>query len=139
MPFGTLDVQVDDASLAWNSHQLWDFYPLTDIEVTGFPTYYRWAGLGAPLAAKVVPNPKDVDLLGPRIRVPVTAILRPKGLMQGLRDGTVHGRIDAYPGYGNTKIKIGDLEVPLEAEPTATLGLGLSETKLWKLELSNFR
>ena len=138
LPFGTLDVQVDDASLAWNSHQLWDFYPLTDIEVTGFPTYYRWAGLGAPLAAKVVPNPKDVDLLGPRIRVPVTAILRPKGLMQGLRDGTVHGRIDAYPGYGNTKIKIGDLEVPLEAEPTATLGLGLSETKLWKLELSNF-
>jgi pimeloyl-ACP methyl ester carboxylesterase len=138
LPFGTLEVDLDAASLQWSGHQLHDFFPLTDIEVTGFPTYYRWPGIGAPLAAKVTPNPKDVSLLGPRIRVPVTAVLQPRNLLAQLRDGTVHATLTAYAGYGDTTIEIDGRKVPLAAEPTATLGLGLSETKIWTQELSIF-
>ncbi len=138
LPFGTLDVDVDQASLVWSGHQLHDFVPVAGIEVTGFPTYYRWPGIGAPLAAKVIPNPKDADLLGPRIRVPVTVVLQPKNLMTQLRDGTVRGALTAYAGYGDTSIQIGGRKISLAAEPTATLGLGLSETKIWEQELSIF-
>jgi hypothetical protein len=40
LPFGTLEVQLDEASLIYSRHQLWDFYPLTDIEVSGFPSQH---------------------------------------------------------------------------------------------------
>src|SRR5258708_4890334 len=30
LPFGTLDVVVDPATLVWSGHQLHDFFPLTD-------------------------------------------------------------------------------------------------------------
>jgi pimeloyl-ACP methyl ester carboxylesterase len=137
LPFGNLEVTLDEQSVLWNGHQLYDFFPLTDIEVTGFPTYYRWAGIGAPLAAKVIPNPKDVDLLGPRIRVPVTAVLRPADSLR-TSGGVVHASLVAYPGYGDTKIDVHGHQIPLGAEPTATVGLGLAETALWKRELSVF-
>jgi triacylglycerol esterase/lipase EstA (alpha/beta hydrolase family) len=138
LPFGTLDVEVDPATLVWSGHQLHDFFPLNDIEVTGFPTYYRWPGVGAPLAARVVPSERDADLLALRVRVPLTAVLRPTRLMQQLRDGTVRAPLEAYPGYGDTTIKVSGLDVPLEAEPTAALGLTLAETAIWKQELSIF-
>jgi len=138
LPFGNLEVTLDEESVLWSGHQLYDFFPLTDIEVTGFPTYYRWAGIGAPLAAKVIPNPKDVDLLGPRVRVPVTAVLRPAGSLRAIRDGVVPAVLVAYPGYGDTKIEVNGRQIPLGAEPTATVGLGLAETALWKSELSIF-
>jgi hypothetical protein len=138
LPFGTLEVTMDEASLVWSGHQLYDFSPLVDVEVTGFPTYYSWPGIGAPLAAKVLPNPKDADLLGPRIRVPVTAVLETSGLMPQLQGGTVRANLVAYAGYGDTKIEVDGRRIPLAAEPTAALGLGLSETALWKLELSVF-
>ena len=138
LPFGTLDVVCDPAMLVWSRHQLYDFFPLTDIEVTGFPTYYRWPGLGAPLAAKVVPHEGDADLLAPRARVPVTAVLRPTRLGTELRDGTVHATLEVYPGYGDTTIEVDGLKVPLEAEPTAAMGLMLAETAIWKQELTGF-
>lgn len=135
LPFGTLEVALDEQSLLWSGHQLYDFFPVTDIEVTGFPTYYRWAGVGAPLAARVIPNPKDADLLGPRIRVPVTVVLRPDEASRALRDASVRASLTAYPGYGDSKITVDGRDVPLQAEPTATVGLGLAETALWKREL----
>jgi pimeloyl-ACP methyl ester carboxylesterase len=138
LPFGTLETTLDESSLVWSGHRLHDFYPVGDIEVTGFPTYYSWPGIGAPLAAKVLPNPKDVDLLGPRIRVPVTAVLQASGLMQQLQTGTVRAALVAYPGYGESRIEVDGRKIPLAAEPTAAMGLGLAETALWKFELSVF-
>ena len=45
LPFGTLDVSLDPAELTWSGHHLTTFFPLAELEVKGFPTYYRWAGL----------------------------------------------------------------------------------------------
>src|SRR4030095_11379515 len=73
-----------------------------------------------------------------RIRVPVTAVLEPATPVKQLRAGNVHASMVLYPGYGDTKITVDGEVVPLESEPTASLGLGLSETKLWKLELAGF-
>jgi len=138
LPFGTLDVTVDQATLQWSGHQLYDFYPVADLEVKGFDTYYRWPGIGAPLAAHVVPDERDADILARRARVPVTAVLRPVNLSPFPPDGNVRATIEAYPGYGDETIEVSGEEVPLEAEPTATFGLTLAETSLWKREFAGF-
>src|SRR5207249_10554449 len=62
LPFGTLDVALDPAALSWSGHRLTNFFPLAELELKGFPTYYRWPGLGAPLAARVVPAALYNDL-----------------------------------------------------------------------------
>jgi pimeloyl-ACP methyl ester carboxylesterase len=138
LPFGSLDVTFDPTTVEWGGHRLYDFFPLIDIEVTGFPTYYTWPGLGAPLAAKVVPSEEERDLLARRVRVPLTVVLRPRDLMRQLREGTVQAALEVYPGYGETTIQVGGADVPLEAEPTAALGLMLAETAIWKEEMTNF-
>jgi pimeloyl-ACP methyl ester carboxylesterase len=136
LPFGSLEIDADPSRYDWSGHQLYDFFPVAEITVEGFPTYYRWAGIGAPLAAKVVPNERDI--LAPRMRVPVTAVLKPDALARELPGGTVHARLEVHPGYGNQTVKIGELEVPLESEPTAAMGLGLAEADVWSREMSGF-
>jgi len=140
LPFGTLDVTADPAMYQWSGHRLTNFYPVAELVVTGFATYYRWPGLGAPLAASIVPEEgRDTDLLARRARVPVTAILRPSDLSRALRDGEVRASIELYPGYGDQTVKVGKTEVPLEAEPTASFALALSETRIWEQETSLLR
>ena len=138
LPFGTLVLTVDRATLAWSGHQLIDFFPVADLEVKGFPTYYRWPGLGAPLAARVVPNEGERDLLAPRARVPVTAVVRPTDPSRPLGEGDIQATLELYPGYGDGTVKVGTREIPLEAEPTATLALALSETDIWGREAAGF-
>ncbi len=134
LPFGTLEIETDPSTYTWGSHQLHDFFPVAEITVEGFPTYYRWAGIGAPLAAKAVPN--DRDILGPNMQVPVTVVLRPDALTTGLQSGDVRARLELYAGYGDETIRVGDVQVPLEAEPTATWGWALAETKIWEREFT---
>jgi pimeloyl-ACP methyl ester carboxylesterase len=139
LPFGALDVTLDPAALVWSGHQLTSFFPLEELEVKGFPTYYRWVGIGAPLAAHVQPiEGRDEDLLSRRARVPVTAVLRLSDLSRQLRDGRVRAPLELYPGYGEETITVGKRRIFLEAEPTAALALGLSETAVWKMELTGF-
>jgi PGAP1-like protein len=140
LPFGALEVAFDPARLQWGDHQLVNFVPIAEIEVTGFPTYYRWPGIGAPLAAGVTTHEGagDRDLLARRVRVPVTALLRPEDLTAALRSGRVRATLEVYPGYGDRSVTIGDRQVPLETEPTAALGLMLSEVAIWGRELTGF-
>ena len=139
LPFGTVDVALDPAALTWSGHRLTSFFPLAELEVKGFPTYYRWPGLGAPLAAGVAPGEgKDQDILARRARVPVTVILRPTDVSRELRAGRVQAALELYPGYGEEQITVGKRRVPLEAEPTAALALALAETAIWKREMMGF-
>jgi len=139
LPFGSLDVTLDPAALTWSGHRLTTFTSLQELEVKGFPTYYRWPGLGAPLAAGVVARDgRDAGILAPRARVPVTVVLKPVDLDRQLRVGRVQASLELYPGYGDQTITVGDRRVPLEAEPTAALALGLSEAGIWTRELAGF-
>jgi len=139
LPFGTLDIYLDPTALTWSGHRLTSFYPLAELEVKGFPTYYRWPGLGAPLGAGLAPNEgPDQDLLARRARVPVTVVLRPTDLARQLPEGRVRATLELYAGYGDQTITVGKQRVPLEAEPTAALALSLAKTQIWKLETSGF-
>jgi pimeloyl-ACP methyl ester carboxylesterase len=139
LPFGTLEV-TEAPDPRWSDYELTDFVPIAEYDVEGFPTYYRWPGLGAPLAASVKPvDPtKNRDILAPRVRVPLTLILRPADLPAGFRDGRVRATLESYPGFGEETVRVGDRDVPLEAEPTAALGFSLSTPEVWGREISGF-
>jgi len=139
-PYGTLDVRFDPSALRWGEHELVNPVPIAELQVDGFPTYYRWTGIGAPLAAgvKSIEGSKDVDLLARRVRVPVTALLRFTNLEAQLRTRHIEATLEIYPGYGDRTVTIAGREVPLEAEPTAAMALTLSETDIWSRELTGF-
>jgi hypothetical protein len=103
LPFGTLDV-TQAPEPRWGHYRLVDFVPIAEFDIQGFPTYYRWAGLGAPLAARPRPmDPEQAGVLAPGVRVPVTLIMRPADLPAGLRSGTVNATLEAYPGFGERR------------------------------------
>jgi pimeloyl-ACP methyl ester carboxylesterase len=138
LPFGSLEVTAAPDP-RWSNYQLSDFIPIAEYDIEGFPTYYRWPGLGAPLAASVKPvDSTSKDILAPRARVPLTLILRPAELPVGLRDGQVRAVLEVYPGFGEQMVKVGDRDVPLEAEPTAALGFALSSPEVWEREIGGF-
>src|SRR5262249_28773208 len=130
--FGTFEVQFDPASARWGDHELTNLTPIAELKVEGFPSYYRRPGIGAPLAAGVKPNEKDADLLARRVRVPVTVLLRMSNVRAQLHDGYVRTALEVYPGFGRHTVTINGREVPLEAEPTAAMGLMLAETNVWQ-------
>ena len=140
LPFGGIDIAFDPESVHWGDHKLANFVPIAELEVKGFPTYYRWPGIGAPLAAAIVmeEGAGDKDLLARRARVPVTALLRFTDIMAQLRDRRVQATLEVYPGYGDRMVKIAGNDVPLESEPTAALALTLSDKTVWASELSGF-
>ena len=51
LPFGVVDVTVDQASLTFAGRTMTSFVPTMNLEVQGFQNNYRSDGLGAPLAA----------------------------------------------------------------------------------------
>ena len=55
LPFGTVDVTVDQASLMFAGRTLTSFVPTMNLKVKGFKNDYRSDGIGAPLAAGLAP------------------------------------------------------------------------------------
>jgi pimeloyl-ACP methyl ester carboxylesterase len=140
LPFGALDVTFAPDALRWGGYVLSDLVPVAELEVEGFPTLYRWPGLGAPLAAAVKPidGTPGGALLAPRARVPLTAVLRIERLREQLASGRVGASLEIYPGYGEEAVTITGRRVPLEAEPTAALGFALTGSEVWKTEMRGF-
>ena len=75
LPFGTLDVTVDQTSLNFAGRTLTSFVPTMNLKVVGFKNDYRSDGLGAPLAAGLAPSPQPDNglVLPPNLRIPTSA------------------------------------------------------------------
>ena len=140
LPFGTLDVDFDPSSVRWSTYGLEGFVPMNELEVGGLPTVHRWPGLGAPLAAhvKTAAGGASGDLLGQRVRVPVTALLRFTDLRRDVATGRLHATLEVHPGYGDQYVTVEGQQVPLEAQPSAALALTLADAPVWSTELRGF-
>jgi hypothetical protein len=55
LPFGELDLSVDQTSYLWGGFRFKRLIPVGDFEVRGFSNRYRQSGIGAPLAAELEP------------------------------------------------------------------------------------
>ena len=139
LPFGELRVAFDPASLVWAGRELDDFIPTDDFEVRGLRNTYRQSGIGAPLAASGVPlSPEQGFQVAPRIKIPVTAVLRIADPSRQLATGNLDATLEIYPPSDTETIRIAGQTVPLEIERSTVLAYGLSDPELWSRELRGF-
>jgi pimeloyl-ACP methyl ester carboxylesterase len=100
---------------------------------------YRWPGIGAPLAAltrTVEGAGPGRDLVAPRMRVPLTALLR----IDDARRSLVQGRpltstLELHLLWSDEAVTIGGERVPLENEPTAATALAFTGIPIVQVEM----
>jgi hypothetical protein len=142
LPFGEMTVAFDPAALRAGDRELLDFVPVAELEVRGLAMRYRWPGIGAPLAAATKPIPGAVsgrDMVGPRIRVSVTALLRIPGARRALVDGRpIAASLELHRAWDGQSVSIAGEQVPLEFEPTAALALTFTGVPIWQVEIFGF-
>ena len=116
-------------------------FPVTELAVKGLRNRYRRAGIGAPLAATLRPSPASEAQPVPvpaTVHMPLTAVLRIEAPLAQIRAGSLSGQVDLFPTLDVDTVTIAGHEVALEAEPTAALAAGLSESRFWKQETQAF-
>jgi pimeloyl-ACP methyl ester carboxylesterase len=143
LPFGTLHFTMDESGLTWGGYRLERFVSTTSMEVRGLRNRYRTPGLGASLAASIAQGPASSkfvgsDRLGPRTKVPVTAILRLDHARAGLAGKQVRGWLELYAADQASTVAIDGRQQPLESDPTAALAYQLDDNPLYSMELANF-
>jgi pimeloyl-ACP methyl ester carboxylesterase len=139
LPFGKLRVAFDPASLVWAGRTLVDFIPIGDFEVRGLRNTYRQAGIGAPLAASGAPlNSEQGFQVAPRMKVPVTAVLRIADARRRLASGDLDATLELHAPSEAETINLDGQDVPLEIERTAALAYGLADPDVWAGELRGF-
>jgi len=142
LPFGSIDVAFDSAETRAGNHELYDFVPVTELRVEGLALRYRWPGIGAPLAASsrpVDPAKGAADLVAPRLRVPLTALLRIENVRAALRaQQPLSGVLELHLAWQSDTVTIAGESVPLEREPTAALALTFSPIPILQLEIYGF-
>src|SRR5262249_12718845 len=73
------------------------------------------------------------------IKVPVTAFVRLDDPVRGVLENKIQGRIEVYAADETTTVRIGERDVPLELEQSATLAYMLEGAKVWDFEIAGFR
>jgi pimeloyl-ACP methyl ester carboxylesterase len=139
LPFGWLNVTVDEASLQTaGGRRMQSFVPTMNLEVKGFQNDYRSDGVGAPLAAGLAPAPRPPTglILPPHLRVPTTAVLRMDDPRRQLTGTELTAQLAVYSIYDTSSIRIGSYDVPLEYDQTAVRALFATEGGIWRTELS---
>jgi pimeloyl-ACP methyl ester carboxylesterase len=139
LPFGTLSVSFDQNALQWAGFRLTDFVPAAELRIEGLQNRYREAGIGAPLAAALIPagDPRGFQVAR-LLKVPTTALLRLDISPAAIATGRFTGRLQLYSGEKRRFVDIGGQKVPLENEPSAAFAFALSNPTIWKTELAGF-
>ena len=108
VPFGVVDVAVDQASLTFAGRTMTSFVPTMNLEVQGFQNNYRSDGIGAPLAAGLEPAPHpDKGLVLPaNLRIPTSAVLQMDDPRRQLTGSTLTARLALYTIYDTANIRI---------------------------------
>jgi pimeloyl-ACP methyl ester carboxylesterase len=138
VPFGVVDLAVDQASLTFAGRTMSSFVPTMNLVVQGFQNNYRSDGIGAPLAAGLEPAPlPDNGLVLPvNLRIPTSAVLEVDDPRRQLTGSRLTGRLALYTIYDTADIRIDGHTVPLEYDQTAVRALFTVEGKAWTRELS---
>ena len=140
LPFGSMTIEFDATQLDWHDRRFVEFVPTADLNIRGLRNRYRVAGIGAPLAAGTIPQTTSQTgfKVAPRIKVPVTALLRVENARNALASGTLHGRLELHPQDQGETVEIDGRQIPLESEPSAALAYSLSNPEIWSVGLRGF-
>jgi pimeloyl-ACP methyl ester carboxylesterase len=140
LPFGSLDVALDEDSLEWSGRTLTGFVPTGTLKVDGLQNEYRTSGIGAPMAARISAprSPQQGFQVAPRLRIPATMLIRVASPREQLASGNVKGTLEVLNIFTSGSVKLGDWEVPVEYDQTAARAVSLVETAIWDNEYRGF-
>jgi pimeloyl-ACP methyl ester carboxylesterase len=139
LPFGELEVAFDPTQLTWLDRRLTDFVSVADVEVRGLRNRHRRPGVGAPFAASTVAGTARQGLEIPAsMKIPVTFFLRVEAPWEQLQTSRIRATLELYKTHDTEFVQVGNRQVPLEAEPTATLAAMLGGSGAWDFELGGF-
>jgi pimeloyl-ACP methyl ester carboxylesterase len=140
LPFGTLQIDLDESSLHWGDQEFSSFSSLADLRVRGLNNRYRLSGLGAPLAARILSEGDNEigSVVFSNVRSPVTALLRFKDPGADLELGQFKADLAVIPYSYGESISLDGEKIPLESEPSAALALQLTESPPWQREIEGF-
>ena len=144
LPFGTLQVSLDESGMSWGGYPLDRFISTTALEVDGLRNRYHNSGIGVPLAASLAKSPlseKKVagsNRLSPNTKVPVTALLRFDNARAGLSKGKITGRIEVYATDQTSTVTIDGQKRPMESDSTAAFAYQLNDSPIYAMEIAGF-
>ena len=139
LPFGRVEVTVNPSAFEWRNRRIVALTPVQEVEIRGLANRYRHAGIGAPLAATTEPIVAETGIqLAPRMKLPMTAVLRLDAPRRQLVMRDLHATLDLYNTYDVPRTTIGGKTVPLEADDTAVLAYVLASPEIWERELKAF-
>lgn len=144
LPFGSIAVDFDPAELRAGNRELYRLVPIAELEVKGLAIRYRWPGIGAPLAAsrRTIEGvaAAGLDMVAPKLQVPLTALLRIAQPGRALVDeeSLLTATLELHLAWDGDSVTIAGEEVPIESEPTAALALTFTGMPIIQLELFGF-
>jgi pimeloyl-ACP methyl ester carboxylesterase len=139
LPFGRVQVAVDPSAFEWRNRRIVALTPVQEVAIRGLANRYRHAGIGAPLAATTQPIVVESGIqVAPRMKLPVTAVLRLDAPRRQLAMRELRATVDLYNTYDVPTTTIAGKPVPLEADDTAVLAYVLASSEIWERELKAF-
>jgi pimeloyl-ACP methyl ester carboxylesterase len=143
LPFGTLELTLDESGLTWGGYRLERFVSTTTLQVRGLRNHYRRPGRGASLAASLAPGAasagvRGAERIGPRTKVAVSALLRLDDVRASLKSGQVRGPLEVYSADQASTVTVDGQPQPLEFDSTAALAATLDKSPLYAVEIAAY-
>ena len=139
LPFGRIQVAVNPSGFEWHNRRVVALTPVHEVTIRGLANRYRHAGVGAPLAAATQPIVAEQGIqVAPRMKLPMTAVLRLDAPRRQLQQRALRGTLDLYNTHDVATTTIAGKTVPLEADETAVLAYVLASPEIWERELKAF-
>ncbi len=142
LSFGSLSVELPERELLWGGYRMTDFVAAADYAIRGLRNRYRRAGIGAAVSATLVPTQITQSArsrISSQTKVAITAVLRMEDVRDRLLNGDLNGTLELYPADLTASIRIGNTDLPLEAEISWTIAYGLEGAPVWDFEIAGFR
>ena len=140
LPFGTLEMQVDEKSLQSQDRPLLSFQATYSLAVDGPQNIYHNAGLGAPLAA--TPHVSTASSTGlqiaPKLLIPANALATIDTPRRQLPGSVIHAALTIHTILESETAQISAQTVPLAYDQTVTGALSLVQSEAWANEYSGF-
>jgi pimeloyl-ACP methyl ester carboxylesterase len=139
LPFGRVQVAVNPSAFEWRNRRIVALTPVQEVAIRGLANRYRRPGIGAPLAAATQPIVAERGMqVAPRMKLPMTAVLRLDAPRRQLAQRELRAALDLYDTYDVATTAIAGKTVPLEADETAVLAYVLASPEIWERELKAF-
>src|SRR6516225_6210129 len=139
LPFGWVRVAVNPSGFVWHNRRVSALTPVEEVAVRGLANRYRHPGIGAALAAATRPIVAERGIqVAPRMKLPITAVLRLDAPRRQLAQRELSATLDLYNTYDVAATAIAGKTVPLEADETAVLAYTLASPEIWQRELKAF-